>query len=103
MGQSKQTIDFKEHTQHQSKLGYEIDELIKGIKKFQKAKFKFWEEVVGEKIAGVAVPVKNKKGVLFVKVEDAVWRFELTRRKEEIITKVNEHSNKNTLKDIVFI
>jgi predicted nucleic acid-binding Zn ribbon protein len=59
--------------------------------------------VVGAKIAKVAVPVKNKKGVLFVKVEDSIWRFELTRSKEEIIKKVNEHLNKNVLKDIVFI
>ncbi len=103
MVQSKQPIDFKERRQSQSPLGNEIGELIQGIKKYQKAKFKFWEEVVGEKIANVAVPVKNKKGVLFVKVADSVWRFELTRRKEEIITKINEHSNKNTLKDIVFI
>jgi predicted nucleic acid-binding Zn ribbon protein len=103
MVQSKQPIDFRERSQHQSVLGIEIDELVKGIKKYQKAKFKFWEEVVGEKIAGVAVPVKNKKGVLFVKVEDSVWRFELTRRKEEILVKVNEHSNKNSIKDIVFI
>lgn len=103
MAQSKQPIDFKERKQHQSVLGSEIDELMRGMKKYQKEKFKFWEEVVGEKIANVAVPVKNKKGVLFVKVEDSVWRFELTRRKEEIISKINEHSNKNTLKDIVFI
>lgn len=103
MAQSKQPIDFKLRTQHQSKLGDEVGDLISGIKKYQKARFKFWEAVVGDKIANVAVPVKNKKGVLFVKVEDSVWRFELTRRKDEIISKINEHSNKNTLKDIVFI
>jgi hypothetical protein len=58
---------------------------------------------VGEKRARVAIPIKNKKGVLFVKVEDAVWRFELTKRKDELIDKVNLHLKKNTIKDIVFI
>ena len=58
---------------------------------------------MGEKIAAVAVPVKNKKGVLLVKVQDAVWKFELTRRKEEIHKMINEHLKKNLIKDIVFI
>jgi len=84
-------------------LKNELNGLIKGIKKYQKDRFAYWEQTVGEKIAKVAVPVKNKKGVLFVKVEDAVWRFELTRRKDEILNKINEHSKKSLIKDIVFI
>jgi predicted nucleic acid-binding Zn ribbon protein len=103
MAQRKQPIDFKIRTKHQSLLRNEINELIKGVKKYQKEKFIYWEEVVGEKISNVAVPVKNKKGVLFVKVQDSVWRFELTRRKDEIISKINKHSKKNLIKDIVFI
>jgi predicted nucleic acid-binding Zn ribbon protein len=103
MAQYRHPIDFKVRTKRQSLLKNEINELIKGVKKYQKEKFIFWEEVVGEKISNVAVPVKNKKGVLFVKVEDSVWRFELTRRKDELISKINEHSKKNLIKDIVFI
>jgi len=103
MEQQKQSINFRTHSQQLSNLKYEINELVKGIKNFQKERFAFWEEVVGEKISKVAVPVKNKKGVLFVKVEDSIWRFELTRSKEEIIIKINEHLNKNSIRDIVFI
>jgi predicted nucleic acid-binding Zn ribbon protein len=103
MAQSRQPIDFKTRTKRVSSLKNELNGLIKGIKKYQKDRFAYWEQTVGEKIAKVAVPVKNKKGVLFVKVEDAVWRFELTRRKDEILNKINEHSKKSLIKDIVFI
>jgi predicted nucleic acid-binding Zn ribbon protein len=103
MEQQKPSFNFRNHSRRQSTLKSEVNELVRGIKNIQKQQFSFWEEVVGAKIAKVAVPVKNKKGVLFVKVEDSIWRFELTRSKEEIIKKVNEHLNKNVLKDIVFI
>ncbi len=103
MAQSRQPIDFKTRTKRVASLKNELNGLIKGIKKYQRDRFAYWELTVGEKIAKVAVPVKNKKGVLFVKVEDAVWRFELTRRKDEILNKINEHSKKSLIKDIVFI
>lgn len=103
MAHSRHPVDFKKRSQHRSLLKDEINELIKGVKKYRKAKYAYWEDVVGEKIGKVAFPVKNKKGVLFVKVEDSVWRFELTRRKQELISKINEFSKKKTLKDIVFI
>jgi predicted nucleic acid-binding Zn ribbon protein len=103
MAQLKEYPDFKKHTQHQAVLSTEIDKLIKGIKKIRKSRFLFWDEVVGEKIASVAVPVKNKNGVLFVKVEDAIWRFDLSRRKEDLLPKINEHLKRNLIKEIVFI
>lgn len=103
MAQSRQIVDIKSRTKRVASLKSELNSLLRGIKKFQKEKFSYWEEAVGEKISKVAVPVKNKKGVLFVKVEDAVWRFELTRRKEEILNRINQKLNKSTLKDIVFI
>ncbi len=103
MAQSRQIIDFKTRSKRVSSLKSELNGLLKGIKRSRRDRFSFWEEAVGVKIAKVADPVKNKKGVLFVKVEDSVWRFELTRRKNEILTKINELSNKNFIKDIVFI
>lgn len=103
MEQQPSPINFKKHSHNQTSLKTEIGRLIRGVKDLQKARFPFWEDVVGEKIASVAVPVKNKKGVLLVKVSDSIWRFELTRRKAEIISKVNEHLKKNSIKDIVFI
>ncbi|RPI19388.1 MAG: DUF721 domain-containing protein [Ignavibacteriae bacterium] len=103
MERKKQPVDLAERTKSTAPLKKELDGLLKGIKRYQKQRYAFWESVVGEKIAKVAMPIKNKKGVLFVKVEDAVWRFELTKRKDEIIEKVNLHLKKNTIKDIVFI
>jgi predicted nucleic acid-binding Zn ribbon protein len=103
MERQKPSVNYKSHSRAQSTLKTEINKLVKGLRDFQKQQFPFWEEVVGARIAKVAVPVKNKKGVLFVKVEDAIWRFELTRSKDEIIKKINHHLNKNIIKDIVFI
>ncbi len=87
MERQKSSLDFKAHSQRQALLKNEINNLLKGVKDLRKERFAFWEEVVGAKISKVAEPVKNKKGVLFVKVQDAVWRFELTRNKDEIIKK----------------
>jgi predicted nucleic acid-binding Zn ribbon protein len=103
MGLQKKIPDYNKHTQKQSPLGDEINKLIKGVKSIRRSKFVFWEEVVGEKIARIAIPVKNKNGVLFVKVEDSVWRFELSRRKEELVSKINEQLKKCVYKEIVFI
>lgn len=97
------SINFREHSNKQSNLKSELNSLFKSLKSEKNTKFGFWEELVGEKIAKVAVPVSNKKGVLFVKVEDPVWRFELTREKNELLTKLNETFKKNSIKDIVFI
>jgi predicted nucleic acid-binding Zn ribbon protein len=96
-------ISCKEHSNKPSALGSEVGSILGEIKKARKAKYSFWTEAVGEKISEAAVPVYNKKGVLFVKVSDSVWRFELTRRKNEILEKVNENlSEKNKIKDILF-
>jgi hypothetical protein len=66
-----------------------------------------WEKCVGQVIAGYSVPVHLKKNKLFVSVENAVWRFELAAKKEEIINKLNKilnkQDNKITIKEIVFI
>lgn len=97
------TAKLKEHHQGVSSLKKEINDLLKGIKDESKRKYAFWEEVMGEKIAKVARPVKNKKGVLYIKVEDATWRFELARRKSEIQERLNEYYKKSLIKDIVFI
>ena len=103
MGQQKLYNDFKYHSQRQSGLNTEISDLLNGLKSQKNERFAFWEAVMGKKISKVAVPVKNKKGVLFVKVQDSIWRFELARNKDEIIIKLNEHLKKNSVKDLVFI
>jgi predicted nucleic acid-binding Zn ribbon protein len=97
------SISFNEHKNKQTNLKTEIVSLFKSLKSERISKFGFWEELVGEKLAKIAVPVSNKKGVLFVKVEDPVWRFELTREKNELLIKLKETCKRNSIKDIVFI
>jgi len=103
MAQRQISVDIKKRSLSQSSLKDEIDVLLRGIKAESKKRYAFWEEVVGPRIAEVATPVKNKKGILFIKVQDATWRFELSRRKIELYRLINEHLKKNVIKDIVFI
>lgn len=100
---SKRKTYKRKHLINQTTLGFEVGELINSLKNDSNRRFSFWEEVVGTKISQVAVPMKTKKSILFVKVQDSIWRFELTRRKDEIIKKINEHLKKNSIRDIVFI
>jgi predicted nucleic acid-binding Zn ribbon protein len=69
--------------------------------------FEVWNSCVGETIAKFAVPVGLRKNKLMVSVENAVWRYELSNRKEEIIVKLNENlkniKNKKSVKDIIFV
>lgn len=84
-------------------ISSEIEKVIRNIKKNRDAKYSFWKEAVGEKIAGVARPVSFKNFVLVVNVKDSVWRFELSRRKKEILEKLNSViSSDQKVKDIVF-
>lgn len=96
-------IDYYKHTQNQSSLGDEISDLIGVVKKEQKKRFGFWYEAVGEKISKAAVPVMKRKGILLVKVQDDVWRFELARRKEELLGLVNNLLKEDKkITDIIF-
>jgi len=94
-------INFRKHTRKQLFLNKEVASLIKSLKKDRQKKFGFWSEAVGEKISEIAVPYMMKKDVLMVRVSDSVWRFELTKRKEELLLKVNSITEKK-IKDIIF-
>ncbi len=97
-------IDFRTHKKHSSSLSNEIASLISDFKNERHAKYSFWKDAVSEQIAKVTEPVFIKRGILYVKVTNSVWRFEvLTQRKEEILEKINSIITKNKIKDIVFI
>lgn len=96
-------IDFRERANKQASLVDEISELLGEAKKEKKKRYSFWYKAVGEKISKAAIPVMNRKGILLVKVQDDVWRFELARRKEELLLKINELLKEDKkIKDIVF-
>ena len=62
----------------------------------------YWVDIVGESVAKHATVERVDKGKMFVKVESAVWRNELSMRREEIRQKVNEHFGAEIVKEIVF-
>ncbi|MCU0452733.1 MAG: DUF721 domain-containing protein [Bacteroidetes bacterium] len=61
-----------------------------------------WEEAVGAHIAKVATAAQIHRGVLTVRVTNATWRYELTMRKADLISKVNAVVGSDIVKDIRF-
>jgi len=94
-------INFVKHSHRQMDLNKEISGLVKSLKKEKKKRFGFWEKAVGEKISEIAAPYRIKNDILLIKVTDSVWRFELTKRKEELLISVN-NILENKIKDIIF-
>lgn len=64
---------------------------------------KVWNECVGDTISKFSKPVEIKKNKLYVSVENAVWRYELSARKTEILERVNQILKNKTIKDIIFV
>lgn len=62
-----------------------------------------WNDCVGSAIAKFSTPVEIRKNKLFVSVENAAWRYELSLKKDEIINKLNQNLEKKIIKDIIFI
>jgi len=54
-------------------------------------------------LKNIAKPVKIEKLVLFLKVENSVWRSELKFRQKIIIDKMNEHFGEQVVKSLRFI
>lgn len=94
-------LDYSKHSNKTLDLNKEITVLFKSLKKERQSRFGFWEKAVGEKISEVAIPYRVKNEVLLVRVSDSVWRFELTKRKAELLSKIHERTNKK-IKDIIF-
>lgn len=51
----------------------------------------------------VAEAVKIEKGILFLRVENSVWRSELKFRQTDLIEKINKEFNDQIVKSIRFI
>lgn len=64
--------------------------------------FDVWNDVVGQQVAKVAQPERLANGVLFVSVNNAPWRTELTFRKKEILEKIHQQTNSKSITDIKF-
>lgn len=64
--------------------------------------FDVWNEAVGQQVAKVAQPERLQNGVLFVAVNNAPWRTELTFRKKEILEKIHAVTHSQSIVDIKF-
>ncbi len=64
------------------------------------AAFRSWNEIVGELIAGVAVPEKVVNGVLYINVKNSTWRQELIMQKPRILEKYASRFGPGVIKDI---
>ncbi len=60
-----------------------------------------WKEVVGDKVAEVSKVQKFDEGKLFVIVKSSTWRFELLRRSDSIIEKLNKKIGKDTVCELI--
>lgn len=104
-------VDTKRRVNRVICLKDEIDGFVKYLgldEKMQEFKIlEVWKECVGETISEFSKPVELKKNKLFVRVENAVWRFELSAKRNEIISKLNlilsREDKKKNIKEIVFI
>ena len=100
-------IDVKSRSNKVVSLKDELDDFMKyiglDIKMQELQILDVWSRCVGSTISKFSTPIELKKNKLFVSVESAVWRYELSSRKAEIIEKLNKCLKKNIIKDIVFV
>jgi predicted nucleic acid-binding Zn ribbon protein len=87
-------------------LGNAIDALLHQLGLEKKLKqydiVDIWSSIVGNQIAQVTSVDKIQNNVLVIKVTAAPWRTELTFRRKEILEKVHEAMNSDSIKDIRF-
>lgn len=61
----------------------------------------YWEEIVGEAIARNARLERIDKGRIFISVDSATWRAEVTMRREEIRQRINERLGAEVIQEII--
>lgn len=62
-----------------------------------------WEDLVGEPIARVARPVRVQGETLFVEVQSASWRMELSMMRPQLMRKLNAGKRRGRIERIVFV
>ena len=62
-----------------------------------------WEGLVGPHIARVARPVRVQGETLFVEVESASWRMELSMMRPQLMRKLNAGKGQGRIERIVFV
>jgi predicted nucleic acid-binding Zn ribbon protein len=64
--------------------------------------WKYWDRVVGEKVARNAQPAAFKQHLLMVHVSSSVWLQELHFQKKELISRLNQAAGIQVVEDIHF-
>ena len=62
-----------------------------------------WDEIVGEKLAGVTNPRGVDDTTLIIEVRSSAWMMELNMMKREFLSRVNEHMADLPVERIVFV
>lgn len=62
-----------------------------------------WDILVGPHIARVARPVRVQGETLFVEVESASWRMELSMMRPQLMRKLNAGKREGRIEKIVFV
>jgi predicted nucleic acid-binding Zn ribbon protein len=61
----------------------------------------YWVEIVGEALASHSEVERVDKGRMYIRVESATWRNEISMRREEIRRKVNEHFGAEIVQEVI--
>ena len=62
-----------------------------------------WETLVGPHIARVSRPVRIRDETLFVEVESAAWRMELSLLRPRLLRKLNAGRSRGRIEKIIFL
>jgi len=60
-------------------------------------------EIIFPELKLIAKAVKIEKQILFLKLENSVWKSELNFRKNLLVDKINKYFNEQVIKTIKFI
>ena len=60
-----------------------------------------WEEIIGPPLSKYITDQKIRKGVLYVKLKSSVVRNELSYKKSEFVSQINQRIGKELITDIV--
>ena len=87
------------------KLGDIISKLMKNPKLSERLDnldvIDVWQEIIGPPLAKYITDQKIRKGVLYVKLKSSVVRNELSYKKSEFVSQINQRIGKELITDIV--
>jgi predicted nucleic acid-binding Zn ribbon protein len=88
------------------KLSQELDRIFKDAElknyMYKGMVLSVWTQAVGQRIAEMTQPQMFNNGTLYVKVQSAVWRNELSMMRNVIKEKINELLEQKIVVSIVF-